>query len=177
MITVFRTDTTDMFRPGRAISDPQAPRMMRLEARLFTMKLEQVASIDFLIRPDGWVANAGATATHGITERMCTLAGVRARAALAVLMDFARCSRELVAWGMPFHSGVVDVELHRLRASFDDWKRGGLKRTCLMEFTASKINMGNPISLDAAWAQRYTAPMPSKIEAAITLLKGFRADG
>jgi hypothetical protein len=175
MITVFRTDSTDLFKPGRTIADPQAPRMMRLEARLFSTKWESVGAIDVLIKPDNWVPNAGATATHGITERMCALYGVRARAALAALVDFVRCSREVAAWGLPFHSGVIDVELHRLRGDASDWKRGGLKRTCIMEMASSKVNMGRPLTLESAWEKQYTAPLPAKIEAAITMLKGFRA--
>lgn len=174
MICVFRTDSTDLFK-GKPISDSQSPRMMRLEARLFNNKWDQMGSIDTLIRPDGWVPNAGATATHGITERQCTLYGIRARAALAVLVDMARASKEIVAFSLPFHSGVVEVEIHRLRAPPDDWKRGGLQRTCLMQVTASKINMGKSLSLEAAWPLMFPdRAMPSKMDATVEILKEIR---
>lgn len=171
-LVVFRTDTTDMFGEGKQ------PRMMRLEARLYSSKWDLVGSIDTLIRPDGWVANAGAAAVHGITVRQCEIHGIRCTAALGVFMDMVRSAKEVATWSWDFHAGIVDVELNVIRAKPEAWKRGGVVRTCIMRRAAEKWNGGRVIKIEAA-----VAALPivnwsgNKMDASVAILRGLRNGG
>lgn len=165
---VFRTDTTDYFGKGKE------PRMMRLEAVVFSASGKRMGKMDVLIRPDGWVPNAGANATHGITARQCELFGVRPKIALAMFMDLFRTASEIASWPMKFHKAIIDVELRRAGASPPEWSLPGLKRTCISTETSRILNNGRTLKIDDAWNQVEIDAMPSKLEASIALLKFVR---
>lgn len=177
-ILIFRTDGTDLFHNDKPLTDIAQPRAMRISAKLFTSEWRCIASLDTLIKPEGWVPNAGAAATHGITVRQCNLYGARPRAAVAVMMDMVRCAKEVAAWGEPYHSGVIDVELLRLGARPDEWLRGGLKRTDILRLAADKLNGGrvmklpdavNRMSFDVNFTDR-----DDKLQTSIEILRGLR---
>mgnify|MGYP000187391953 CR=1 FL=1 len=168
-ICLFRTDTTDLFAEGKH------PRMMRLQAELWSAALRPVAAMDLLIRPDGWVPNAGASATHGITVRQCELYGTRCTAALAVFMDMVRSAGELVSWPMDFHAGVVNIELRRLGARPDDWTRGGLVRTCLQREASERWNSGKRLKIDQAMTLAHDGQVADKMEMQRKILWSLRS--
>ncbi len=169
-VVIFRTDSTDLFAPGKN------PRMMRLQAALFTKTWERVTNLDALIRPEGWVPNAGATATHGITTRRCDLYGTRARSALSVFMDMVRAAKEVASFSIAFHAGIVDVELRILKAKPEEWKRSGVIKTCIMQKASEKWRDGSPIKIEEAYAAAFPGWEFSgdKFEASIAILKEIR---
>lgn len=175
-VLFFRTDTTDFFKEDRGLDDPSQPRMMRLEAELLRDDLTSLGeSIRRRIRPDGWVPNAGATATHGITARQCELWGARVNAVLADFMDMVRVASEIVSWAYPFHAGIIDVELRRLKTKPEAWTRGGLKRTCALREASAKWNSGSNIKLPTALEKAgLVIPSDDKLLASIEIMKVLR---
>lgn len=170
---IFRCDSTDLFR-GQRVSDPNAPRMMKIEAVLITRKDKLLCPMAMLIHPSGWVPNAGAAAAHGITVRECELYGVRAKAALACFMDMVRNAAEIAAWSLPFHRGIVDVELHRLDVRQEEWMRAGLKRRCLMQEAGMKWNGGRNLSIEAAAQNTFEGWHGDKMQSSIDIFRALR---
>lgn len=165
---IFRTDTTDYFGKGKE------PRMMRLEAVVFSSSGKRVGQMDTLIKPDGWVENAGANATHGITARQCELFGVRPKIALAMFIDLFRTSGEIACWALKFHKSIIDIELKRVAANPPEWNLPGLKRTCISTETSRILNSGKPMKIEEAWGQVEIDEFPNKLDASIALLAFVR---
>lgn len=164
-VLVFRTDTTDFFGPGKQ------PRMMRLEAKLFSASWVQRGAMDVLIRPDGWVPTAGANANHGITPRQCELFGVRPKIAMAMFMDMVRSASEIATWMIQFHANIIDIELKRVAAMPPEWKANTLLRTCIGKETSRILNNGKLMKIEDAWNAIEVDPIPNKLDASIQLLK------
>lgn len=171
-----RTDTTGIFNRDRPPSDPAQPRMMRIEAMLVSKKWETVGAIDMLVRPDGWVPNAGASAAHGITPRQCELYGVRPHAVLACFMDMVRAATEIAAFGLDFHAAVIKRELVLLGGVPDVWVRGGMQRTCVMRLASDKWNSGRTMKLEDAYNRAYPdfPDYGAKMERTVSVLKALR---
>lgn len=175
---LFRTESTDLFRGRRPLNDPTMPRMMKIEAVLLHRKtLRIVNEMSVLIQPNGWVPNAGASASHGITVRECELYGVRPKAALVTFMDMVRSASEICAWGLPFHRGIIDVELNRADAQPDEWMRAGLKRTCLMVEAGAKWNNGRAMTLMAAADNTFEGQEGTKMAMTLNVFRTLRNGG
>lgn len=164
--TIFTCATTGLYRFDLAPGDPSQPRVIAIAATMFDAKWTERGSMHCLIRPEASVSAAGATAVHHITEREREIYGVRSKCAIAMFMDFTRSSTQIVAFNLPFMSGMIDVELARLGVSVDDWRRGGLTRTCAMEAAAQKVNGGHAMKLPEAHAKvtgiEYSSPERDK---------------
>lgn len=149
-IVVFDVETTSLVHRDRAITDTIQPRMIQIGAILLSKKWEEINIFSAVIRPEGWASTADAAAAHGISERRCDIYGIRAKLALAMLMDFTRSADEIASYNLPFDEMVIDIELDRAGAKPEEWKRGGMKRTCVMALAAQKYNRGTSLKLPVA---------------------------
>lgn len=149
-LVVFKTESTAIPKMSKKASDPAQPRVMMLSAMLLDRKRVERASICMLLRPAGWVADAKAAEVNGISQRACDNFGVRPQAAFATFMDMVRSAEEIAAFGLPFHTLMVDIELDRLGSTPDSWKRSGLKRTCIMTAAGNLANNGKTLKLEKA---------------------------
>lgn len=149
-ILVYNQKTTGLYDFKRSPKDSAQPHVVQIGAVMFNSKWEEVGNFVTLIRPEGWASNASAMKKHGITERRCELYGVRSKAALAYFMDLVRAARELASYNLAFDMAVTHAELLRIGAKPEDWVRGGLKRTSIMELAAQKWSNGRSLKLSDA---------------------------
>lgn len=181
-ICVFACSTTGLVNQERDLDHPSQPRMIGIAAVLLSPKWQERASFHCLVQSEGTVTSAGAKAAHGITDRERDLYGVRRKSALIMLMDFTRVASELACWALDFNTDIVDIELHRLGAAVTDWKRGGLKRTSIMQEAASRYNGGRTMKLSDAHGMAtsiaYESPERDKhlydVRAAVRVLMELR---
>lgn len=150
-LCIFDLETTGLPKRDKSLTDVSQPHIMQLGAIMVTKNWEEVASMQVLIKPEGWSSQAGATAVHNISMRQCELYGIRLKAALAMFMDMVRSSTEIIAYALPFDETLIDIELARLNAAPQEWKRGGLVRTCAMQQAAARWNNGKSMKLTAAY--------------------------
>lgn len=149
-ICIFKTETTGLPQRQKPLADLGQPRMVQLAAVLFSPQWDEINMMHAVIKPDGWVSNAGAMASHGIPLRRNELYGARQKTALAFFMDFVRGSGELASWMLNFDGFVIDVEMNRINAKSEDWSRGGLKRTSISDLACSKWKNGAPMKMAEA---------------------------
>lgn len=182
-ITVFAMATTGLPVPHAGPEDPNQPRMVSLSAMLISGKWEERAAFHCLISPEGSVSAAEAEHIHGISERERELYGMEPRLAMANLMRFFRRSEECVTFNMAFARKLIEIELHRLNASAEDWMRGGFKKHCLLEEAGHVHNAGRIMKIAAAHEAvtglAYDPPPKNKhmydVRAALRVVQGLRS--
>lgn len=181
-ICVYTVSTTGLFNPERDVSHPSQPRMIGMAAVLLSPKWQERGAFHCLVQSEGTVTSAGAKAAHGISDRERDVYGVRRKTALLMLMDLSRVASELCGWALDFNQNIIDIELDRLQANVADWKRGGLKRTSIMQEASARWNGGRPMKLaDAhglATGIAYESPERDKhlydVRAAVRVLMELR---
>lgn len=181
-ILIFDVATTGLVHFTKKMTDPAQPRMMAIGAVLYTPQWVEKGSIDVLVRPEGWTPNAGAAAAHGITTRQCELYGMRQKAVLAMFIDMVRAASEIASYGFDFDAAVIHIELLKLGARPEEWRRGRLQRTCIMTAAAQRYNGGINMKLPDAhkratgtdYNQRHIPIEDAR--AAASILMGMRND-
>lgn len=144
-LVVFKTESTGLLKREEPMTSPSQPRMAALSAIMFSKDGEEVNTMSLKIRPDNWIIKGAAAKANGISMRVLDLYGVRAHAALAIFMDMVRGASELAAFNFEFDAAIIHIELLRLGARPEEWRRGGMKRTCIMTVAGQKWGHGRPM--------------------------------
>ncbi len=88
MLLAFDTETTGL-PDFRAPSDaPQQPHIVQFAAVLMEDDGTERASVDLLVRPDGWAIPAEVTAIHGISTERALAAGIPEELAVRLFLSF-----------------------------------------------------------------------------------------
>lgn len=151
-IAVFAIDTTGLYRFDKAGGDDQQPRIVAMAGALFNNKWRQKTSFDLITKSDGSISAAGAKDVHGVSERERALYGVDSLFMLAGFMRYVRLADEVCIFNMKFGRAVLESEMIRLKANYEDWTRGGLKKTCIGIESAARWNDGKHWNISAAHA-------------------------
>lgn len=125
---VYDTETTGLPDWSQPSESPQQPHIVQLGARLFDLdKRKSIATLDVIVRPNGWTIPAEVSAIHGITTEQAMDVGVPEHAAVGMLMDLWDGSRELLGHNESFDRRIVRIAQHRFPDRFapallDNWK-------------------------------------------------------
>lgn len=149
-IAVFAISTTGLPNPHLAPTDPGQPRLVGMSAILFSSKWVEKGAFHGITKAVDGVSSAGAVAVHGVTERDRELYGIETKMMLAYFMRFVRHAKEIAAFNMPFVKFVIETELALGNWNTDDWLRGGMKRTCILEAAGQVHNAGRVMKIKAA---------------------------
>lgn len=112
-ILFFDTETTGVYNFQLPPSDPSQPHLVQLGAVLHDENRNLRASLNLIIRPDGWGIPAEASAIHGITTEHAWEYGVPLLVALQAfdaLLFQANC---IVAHNISFDEPVMATQLYR----------------------------------------------------------------
>src|SRR4028119_1323425 len=123
MRLVWDSETSGLLRDDLPASDPSQPHLVQLGAQLFDAQWRRAGILTCLIKPDGWSIEPEAEAVHGISEARCHRYGVDLPVALAMFAQLVGKASVLIAHHANFDRKVIDIQLHRLGASGDWWKR------------------------------------------------------
>ena len=177
-ILIFRTDTTGLFLPGQPLNHPGQPRIVHIEAALYTNSWKLRGSITSVIKSDGWLVREGAAKVHEISARENDLFRIRIGAALGVLLDFIRCTTEVATFNVPFHRNAIVAELQRIPngdRAIEDLKRRSLQWTDLQALAAQRWRNGGTISMEDAMKEANVEDWDGdKIDACIALRKALK---
>lgn len=108
----FDTETTGTI-PKHNRTPQTMPHVVQLAAVLIADEGE-VASMNVIIKPDGWEIPPGAAAVHGITTEKAEAFGIPVKAALALFSNLCRVSDQTVAHNWAFDEPVITCELKRI---------------------------------------------------------------
>ncbi|AVR89049.1 3'-5' exonuclease [Thauera aromatica] len=125
-ILFYDTETTglpDFKAPSEA---PHQPHIVQLAALLVDPDSRQtIASMDVIVRPDGWTIPAEVAEVHGITTERAITVGVSESTALGLFLDLWHAADFRVGHNESFDARIVRIAQHRFECGeLDVWKEG-----------------------------------------------------
>lgn len=132
----YDTETTGLPLFSEPSEDPRQPHIVQLGAALVDLDtFEQVASLDLIVRPDGWTVPDDVAAIHGITTEQAMAVGVPARIVFDLLLELWERSDVRIGHNESFDARMVRIALMRHRDNDPDaeinvrWKAGAAQCT------------------------------------------------
>lgn len=124
----YDSETTGLPNWSAPSEDPSQPRVTQLAAQLVNTETRSViASMDFIIRPDGWTIPQELQELTGITMELANDVGVSMRMVLPCFLDLWMSSTRRVGHNESFDMRMIRIELMRnsvYTAMADEWKAG-----------------------------------------------------
>lgn len=115
---VFDVETNDLPDFRLPADHPQNARIIQIGAVLLDADFNELAALDHLIYPDGWVIKTGAQKAHGISLERCRDEGLPIRSVITSLDTMAdhleAYDGTLVAYNIRFDNKLVRGERRRL---------------------------------------------------------------
>ena len=115
MYLFFDTETTGIPRNYKApASDLRNwPRMVQLAWLLADEEANEIASAEYLVRPDGFTIPKDAARIHGITTEMAAKNGIDLKSILSGVTPYIQKASVLIAHNMQFDEKILGAELLR----------------------------------------------------------------
>lgn len=122
----YDTETTGLPLFHEPSEDPRQPHIVQLAAALVDLDSRRtIASMDVIVRPDGWEVPAEVAAIHGITTEHARAVGVAEATALRMLVGLYN-ARKRIAHNEQFDARIIRIGLKRHDVGLDPdvWKAG-----------------------------------------------------
>lgn len=108
----YDTETTGLIQYKLPSDDPSQPRITQIAADLFNVHTkETVASINFLIKPEGWVIPENVALMTGITTEKCEKYGFPIGDVLPAFMGMVNKASHRIAHNDPFDARMIRIEM------------------------------------------------------------------
>lgn len=131
----YDTETTGLPLFKEPSEHPDQPHIVQLAAALVdTDSRDVIASMDVIVRPDGWTIPDEVAAVHGITTEHAADVGVPESLALSLFLELW-AGRPRVAHNEQFDARIIRIAQHRagkLESELERWKSGARECTALM---------------------------------------------
>lgn len=127
LVLAYDTETTglpDFKAPSEAAHQPHIVQLGALLIDLDSRKT--IASMDVIVRPDGWTIPAEVATIHGITTEHAMDVGIPERTALEMFMALWG-GRHLLGHNESFDRRILRIAQHRFAASVNDEQRDSWK--------------------------------------------------
>jgi DNA polymerase-3 subunit epsilon len=120
---------------------PDQPHIVQLGAALVDLDSRKtLASIDLIIRPDGWTIPDDVAAIHGITTERAMDVGVSESMALGMLLELWERTEVRIGHNEAFDARIVRIAQHRFdEAHADEWKAGKAACTQILSTPILKL--------------------------------------
>lgn len=133
----YDTETTGLPLFSEPSEHPGQPHIVQLAAVLADLDTRQtIASMDVIIRPDGWAIPEEVSAIHGITTEHAMDVGIPETMAVDMFMSLW-AGRLRIAHNESFDARIIRIAQHRFPDTFPDpqcdyWKNGASACTAKM---------------------------------------------
>lgn len=107
------SETTGIYQWKQPMEHPSQPHLVQLGAVLHDANKHVRASLNLIIKPNGWEIPAEAAAVHGITTEIAHQYGVPLVDALEMLSGLAEMAGLVVAHNTDFDIPVFGAQYHR----------------------------------------------------------------
>ena len=156
MLLFFDAETSGLPVEGGALAEQ--PHIVQLAAALTEDDGQVRASMNVIIRPDGWEVSAGAAAVHGLDTETCRHCGTDITVALTLFGDLHDRVSRRVAHNLAFDERMVDLESER--TSIDIWEDpiDDQRRVCTMTAAADLVGIPPTDAMMATGRKRPKAP-------------------
>ena len=128
----FDTETTGLPLFKEPSEHPDQPHIVQLAAALVDMDTrEEIASMDVIVRPDGWIIPDEVAAVHGITTEHAAAVGVPESLALSMFLELW-AGRPRIAHNEQFDARIIRIAQHRAgepEICLERWKSGAAECT------------------------------------------------
>jgi DNA polymerase-3 subunit epsilon len=142
----YDTETTGLPLFHEPSEDPRQPHIVQLGAALVDLDTyAEIASLDLIVRPDGWKIPDDVAAIHGITTERAMDVGVPARVVFDLLLELWSLSQARIGHNEQFDARMVRIALLRHRDSDPDaeinakWKAGYAQCTQVLSTPILKL--------------------------------------
>jgi DNA polymerase-3 subunit epsilon len=156
----YDTETTGLPLWNDPSEDPRQPHIVQLAAALVDLDTRRtVASMDVIVRPDGWTIPEDVAAIHGITTERALATGVPARVALQLLIELWDRSKVRIGHNESFDARMVRIALLRHRDNDPEaetnarWKAG--KAECTQALSTPILKLPPTAKMIAARRNHY----------------------
>lgn len=159
----FDTETTGLPIWKEPSESPAQPHIVQLAAELVDLDTREViASMDVIIKPDGWVISEEMTAIHGITHSHAMAVGIPEKSAVVQLLALRAMSHIRIAHNRTFDDRIVRIALKRYfdleivaedseaMQPSDAWKEGDAFCTCVSSRKLCALPKNKSPSLEEA---------------------------
>ena len=175
LIIAFDTETNGLPLFSEPSSDPRQPHLVQIAAVLFEEDSRKtVATLDVVIRPDGWTIPDEVAAIHGITTERAAEVGVSEVTALSLFDELWKVADRRLAYNESFDARIMRIAYKRYRndAEADAWKAG--TAICAARLATPIVKMP-PTQAMVASGRRY--PKMPKLSEAYQHFIGKPLDG
>lgn len=137
----YDTETTGLPLFREPSSHPGQPHIVQLAAALVNMETAAVvASIDVIVRPEGWAIPTEVAAIHGITTERAMDEGVPEPLVLDMLLQLWGGQRTRIAHNEQFDARIVRIATLRHRPDMaDPWEAGRAECTAQLATPIMKL--------------------------------------
>lgn len=145
----FDTETTGLPLFKEPSEHPGQPHIVQLAAVLVDLdSRRELASMDVIVKPEGWTIPAEVSAIHGITQEQALEVGIPESTALEMLLALW-AQRTRIAHNESFDARIVRIACMRHAPSFaDSWKAG--KAECTQLLSTPILNLPPTAKMKAA---------------------------
>lgn len=157
-ILFFDTETTGFPNPTLSAADSLQPHCVQLAAILAEEDGTERASLNLIIKPDGWSIPEAASSIHGITGEVATAYGIRETVAAAAFYDLMQQADLLVAHNIKFDAQIIGTMFVRAKR---DWRVLDA-RHCTMIQATPIVNLPPTDRMIAAGFNKPKAPKLSE---------------
>jgi DNA polymerase-3 subunit epsilon len=156
VILFYDTETDGLVHPGLPEDHPSQPHLVQLGCVLADESGAEWASVELIVRPDGYVIPDGAARVHGITTDLARAAGVPLMLAVATFTNLRALAHKVVAHNHPFDDLVMRAALYRTGRK--PANPGPTERVCTMELAAPVCAIPPTDRMRAAGFTKYKPP-------------------
>jgi len=111
----FDTETTGLFHNKLPLDHPSQPHLVQLAAILRDADTKAVvASLNLIVKPEGWTIPNGASNIHGITTEYADAHGVPRVIVLALFSNLLRMADRIIGHNVQFDNNVMRVQFIRV---------------------------------------------------------------
>ncbi|WP_431276226.1 3'-5' exonuclease [Variovorax ureilyticus] len=138
----FDTETNGLPLFKEPSEDPRQPHIVQLGAVLVDLDTrKEIASLDVIVKPEGWAIPDDVAAIHGITTEHAQAVGIPESLAVEMLLELHRQADFLLAHNASFDQRIVRIACKRFfdDVTVEEWKAARAECTQLMSTPILKL--------------------------------------
>lgn len=134
------TETTGRWDFKAPPNAPHQPHIVQLAA-MVASRDRVVASINIIIKPEGWDIAADVVKVHGIDNELATAGGIPRRAALAIFNQLCLLAKRIAIYNLDFDYNVLVAQFLREKQKH---RMSEIERVCVMRAATPILKLPKP---------------------------------
>ena len=162
MYLFYDTETSGLPDYRTSLNAKWQPHIVQLAALLTDDAGNDLASVDLIVRPDGWRIPDNVAAIHGITEEKAAECGIPEKRAVEIFLALATIAGRRVAHNDPFDARIVSIAIARMYEKVVAGWWQDLPHECTMKMASPIMQMEPTERMIAAGRNHHKNPRLSE---------------